>query len=424
MNHSRECPLEKLAYDWYYLRDEEEPERNGWGGRRFRYRYPVNGHYAAREFQYTMAEYWVREYHVDGFRIDEFRGINNWDFLQGFYEHAWAEHKRLFPQRPFLVMAEDSSRNPQITGDDVYNDRPLVDTMWNFDFRDEIRRLLDNNLNTNLEEPSRRDRITNMIAGWREWDDLTHSYRPCGFTDLSKAINYVTSHDVAGYTEQRLMNFHLCEILRYIGVNPSANETETQMVRRLVDDITNQSPAIQDAHNTGLERIGSTFAVMLTSVGIPMFLAGEEFGDVHDTDHTNPGLKQEDPVDWTRAEYFGHKTLRNRVQDLITLRTRHPALQRNEINFFYWHPTIDENDGVRVFAYCRTGGQPLGRGSQVVVVANTGPHDFRLFNLPWAWSNIVQLREYGAPPGVLNPALNGSTLTLSLAPFQVRVFNT
>ena len=96
-------------------------------------------------------------------------------------------------------------------------------------------------------------------------------------------------------------------------------------------------------------------------------------------DHTDPGLKQEDPVDWARKDYLGHQKLFNRIQDLIGLRTRHPGLQRNEVEFFYFHPTIDENVGVRVFAYCRTGGQPVGKTGQVFVVANAGGDDFSQF---------------------------------------------
>lgn len=424
MNHSRECPLERLATDSYYLRDDEEPERNGWGGRRFRYRNSVNGEYWARDFHYRMAEFWIGEYHIDGFRIDEFRGINNWDFLQGFREHAWAEQQRLFPNRPFLVIAEDSSRNPSITDDHAYNDAPLVDSMWNFDFRDEVRRVVDNNLSTNWGEPSRSDRIQNMITGNREWDDLSHSYRSSGFSDMSKAVNYITSHDVAGYTEQRLMNFFMCEALRFQGKTPLPNETETQMVRRLVDNITSQPADIQATHAESLERVGSTFALMLTSAGIPMFLAGEEFGDIHDTEHSDPGLKQEDPVDWTRQSYLGHQTLMNRVRDLIALRTSQPALQRNEVQFFYFHPTIDDNSGTRVFAYCRTGGRTLGSTGQVVVVANTGPDNFPQFFLPWFWTKGTLLREHGAPLGTMNPQVVSSALCLDLGPFQVRVFET
>ena len=159
-----------------------------------------------------------------------------------------------------------------------------------------------------------------------------------------------------------------------------------------------------------------------------MFLAGEEFGDVHDLDHRDWQLKMSDPIDFTRRELPGHRELLGRVQELISLRASHPALQRNDTNFFYSHPTIDENDGVKVFAFCRTDGRPLGSPNQVIVVANCGPQNFPVYdipNFPWGYSN--PLMEKGTPAGAGTPHLQAgttTTLTLSLAPFQVRVFTT
>jgi hypothetical protein len=75
-----------------------------------------------------------------------------------------------------------------------------------------------------------------------------------------------------------------------------------------------------------------------------------------------------------------------------------------------------------VFAYARTGGQPLGSAGQVVVVANAGPHDFPAFDVPWAWADAGD--ERGVPPAGSRPEFrpDRQTLTVSLAPFQVRVF--
>lgn len=434
MNHSRECPLETLAEDWYYLpkgSKEEGDVRQDWGGRLFRYATPKAGEYRARELQYEMAEYWIREYHVDGFRIDEFRGINNWDFLQGFYEHAWAEHKNLFSDRPFLVIAESSDRRPEITDSNAYLNKPLVDSMWNFDFRDEVRRLTSNTLQTNWGEPARRDRIQSLISTRKLWSDWDHQYRPHAFTEIEQAVNYVTSHDVQEQIEQRLMNYFLVPILRERGldknpVNPA--ESETDLVKRIVDNITIRPGVVQAAHADALERVGSAFALMLTSQGIPMFLAGEEFADIHDIDHSDWRLKQTDPVDWTRRDLLGHRSLLNRVSDLVKLRTQHRALAEEGINFFYFHPTIDDNDGVRAFAYCRTQGKPLGSPQQVVVLADCGPQDFPVFDYPWFWPDRSQLQERGTPAGALSAQIssrNGAlVMTVSLAPFQVRVFTT
>ena len=426
MNHSRECPLERLAHDQYYLRDNEEPSRMRWGGQAFRYANPIDGKFLAREFHYRMASHWINEYHIDGFRIDEFNGINNWDFLQEFREHASMAHKQAFADRPFIVIGEDSARRAEATYQDTYRGRAVADAIWNFDFRDELRRLLTNDLYTNWLEPSRTDRISNMLTSRRLWDNWNRSYRPHGFTTLNQAVNYVTSHDVEATSEQRLMNFFFVRLLRERGL--ATNESETDMVRRFVDNIGVQSSAVQQAHADALERVSSAFALMLTSVGMPMFLAGEEFADIHDLDHTNWQLKMSDPVDFTRRDLPGHRELLQRVQQLIALRTSHPALQKDDVQFFYWHPTVDNNDGVKVFAFCRTNGLPLGSPGQVVVLANCGPDTFPVFDFPnFPWRDGNRLKETGIPTGAMLPALNtglSTTLTASLAPFQVRVLTT
>lgn len=107
MNHARDCPLARLDFDSHFLRDKdtEEPGRgDDYGSDMFRFRARgADGTYAAREFHYRVAEFLIREYHADGFRIDEFRGIDNWEFIQQFRDRAWSVHQELFPDRPFLV---------------------------------------------------------------------------------------------------------------------------------------------------------------------------------------------------------------------------------------------------------------------------------------------------------------------------------
>ena len=162
----------------------------------------------------------------------------------------------------------------------------------------------------------------------------------------------------------------------------------------------------------------------MTSVGIPMFLAGEEFGDVHDFSYTDVNLKQEDPVQWGRAQFNANSQLLTNVAKLIKLRTSHPALQRDEVEFFYFHPQFDANISPRVFAYCRTGGMPLGSPGQVIVIANMGPDSFSAYNIPeWPW-NSSTLTEVGYP-AVLPTVDSGSDeLSLALNPFSLRVFQT
>src|SRR6266446_4729248 len=201
MNHSKRCPLESLAYNMFYLKsgsDEPGPDgqpRNDWGGKLFRYRVPSDAAYHAREFHYGMAEFWIKEYHVDGFRIDEFKGIDSWDFIREFRNRAWQVQRTTFPGRPFIVIAEDSWRRSQITKD--LGGGKVVDAMWDFDFRDEVRRLIANRISTRLGETSRSARVRALVTGRPQFDDL------------AARIAYNTSHDVEGREEQRLLQYFL-----------------------------------------------------------------------------------------------------------------------------------------------------------------------------------------------------------------------
>ena len=60
-------------------------------------------------------------------------------------------------------------------------------------------------------------------------------------------------------------------------------------------------------HKARLRRIKLGFVCQMTAVGIPMILAGEEFGDEHDLfdSHghvTHQGGKQVDPVNFSRFD--------------------------------------------------------------------------------------------------------------------------
>jgi 1,4-alpha-glucan branching enzyme len=431
MNHSRKCPLETLAFGMFYLengeqeKDEQGNSRNGWGGQLFRYRDMRYDSYHARNFHFDMSEFWIKEYHVDGFRIDEFKGIGNWDFIRDFRNHSWEIQRTTFPSRPFIVIAEDSWRRPEVT-QDIGNGK-TADAIWDFDSRDELRRLVGDRLSTRWGEPSRSERVQAMIKGNRCWDNKDRKWRQSfqnglwveiGFTDMAQRIVYNTSHDVEDPNEQRILPYAVDKI-----------KAEWQLWDSLQSDknidIDSLSQALRGIHDA-FEQVFATFAFIMTSPGIPMFLSGEEFGDLHDLDPKNWKLKMTDPVDFRRVESSGHKDLFARVKQLILLRSRHEALHRNEVVFFGlengFHPTFDENEGVRVFGYCRNGGQPLGHPGQVIVIANCGKHDFPLFGIEWPWGGMM-VNEVGGIRQPL-PSISGNRADLALRPYQVRVFAT
>jgi 1,4-alpha-glucan branching enzyme len=300
--------------------------------------------------------------------------------------------------------------------------------MWNFAHRDELRRALRDALHTAWGQPSRRERVAWAVGGAATWDDWNKSVQP-GFYDLSQCVNYITSHDVEAEHEKRILNYLMGPILRWYG-----RPDHLEHIRWIADHVDDRDgagryvvPEIDRiAHGEALERVRSAFALSMTSVGIPMILAGEELGDVHDLDHTDWRLKMSDPVDWSRRDKSdNNRALWSNVRDLVRLRTGEAALQRNEVRFFYWHPAFDSNDGEAVFAYCRTGGAELGSPRQVVTVANLCGRSYGEFHLPWPWRDAAGLREIAPPTHRAPLELAGADWAkLSLAPFQARVFVT
>ncbi len=114
-------------------------------------------------------------------------------------------------------------------------------------------------------------------------------------------------------------------------------------------------------------RVKLAFACLLTAVGIPMILAGEEFADQHDRfasqgKVSQDGGKQVDPVDFSRAQDDWRQRILAYVARLVKARTWIAALSVNETTFIH----TDFNDGKRILVWRR------GNEAQapVVVIAN------------------------------------------------------
>jgi hypothetical protein len=420
------CPLADLALDRFSV-------PNGTDGRRdfsqhlFRFNtLSDDGTFAARDFLLYMGEFWTSEYHVDGFRIDDFADIANWDFMQEFRTRTFAAANAVTPGKPFIIIAEDTRRDFSSTDPAAYNGRPVVDAIWNFGYRDEIRLLATDDIITQFGQASRSDRVRHLISKDGVWnDDFGHGHFDRGYADLANSVDYATSHDVAD--AERMMNYLLGSILSAQALGPG----DVADVRAALDTAelhpSQQSGQRNAAVAFALYRVFGVFALLLTSVGMPMFLAGEEFGDVHDLDFTDVQSKQQDPVQFRRLAFPGNRTLQDQVGRLLALRANHPSLQRNEVQFFYFHPQFDDNVAPRVFGYARTAGNPVGNLGQVIVLANMGPQKFLSYEVPgWPWQ-ALPVTEIGAMgPLTDQPAYDASSgsLTLGLDAFQVRVFTT
>ncbi|SEO08179.1 1,4-alpha-glucan branching enzyme [Mucilaginibacter gossypiicola] len=336
--------LRAATSDFFILDPSKEPNdpdahnsrgsglRDGFGSSLFRYARFVNGYdpvtggagnYSpARQLLKLNAVRWVKDFNIDGFRLDSVENVASWDFVREFRETARLASKERFDasgqtaaaESRFLVVGEELSEPSGLitTG--------RLDGLWHEKFKSYIRYAI---LGQHADdEPSFEWTVRKLI-----------DCRYLGYTDGAQVILYVTSHDVEGYRNERLFNF-----LNNNGVADTKN------------------------------RIKLAFACLLTAVGIPMILAGEEFADQHDlfdaAGHvTQNGGKQVDPVNFSRAAEAWRREVLDHVSRLVRFRTGSRALGLNDTAFIH----TDFNNGKRVMAWTRG---DVTSGDFVVIVAN------------------------------------------------------
>ena len=343
--------------------------RQDWGGRLWRYITPKAGVYdpitganpatgaptsvvPARHFHKIAVERWIRDFHIDGLRLDSIETVANWDFLGEYREHARATFAEVrgdaLAKDHFLVVGEELQVPLAILKKtaDGQPGQDRLDTLWNETWKKRVRAAI---LGTNFgDDATFEETVRRMV-----------DCRAAGFSDGSEAVNYITSHDVQGSGNERLFHF--------LAANGVANKEE---------------------------RFQLAFTCLLTSVGIPMILAGEEFGDESDLALSYP-QKFFDAVNWDRLQHAidqknngvtagqDDTTWRVRVHDhvraLCRLRATHPSLGMNDTDVFH----RDFGNGKRVLAWRRG-----LLSNPVVVVANFSD---------WGTNPSVPGAEYRVP---------------------------
>ena len=306
--------------------------RDGFGATLFRYAKMVSGYdpisgtaqslSPARQLMKTALTRWMNDFHVDGFRLDSIENVQNWDFVQEFKDLGRSMNQQRFAAQGttsdadarFLVVGEELNEPLDLLGQN------RLDGLWHQNFKDYIRMAL---TGRNHENESTFEATVRKAIDCRQF----------GYTDLSQAVIYLTSHDVEGFRNERLFNYFM---------NNNVSDAE--------------------------RRIKLAFACLLTAVGVPMILAGDEFADQHDLfdakgNVTQDGGKQVDPVNFARLGDDWRTRIKDYVSRLIHFRTSYDALTVNDTEFIH----VDFNDGKRVLAWRRG---LLGTGKLVVVVAN------------------------------------------------------
>jgi 1,4-alpha-glucan branching enzyme len=300
--------------------DPEQGARDGFGGDLLKYNFPVTGYdpisgaqitlFPSRQYMKVFLDHWMEFYRVDGLRLDSVNNIARPEFVKEFKDYArslWTGARGGTDDR-FLVVGEELSEPPNLLANQD------LDGLWHEQFKKIARRVLVGRV---------ADTAPDFATSVRQLIDC----RLLGYSDGSQAINYLTSHDVGGFENERLFNFL---------VNNGVVDTE--------------------------RRIKLGFVCLLTAVGIPMILAGDEFADPQELD-INQGStnKQIDPINYTLLSDDWRQRIFDYVARLVQFRITSDALADNDTSFF----PGDFTDGKRVMVWQRGSGD-----SQVVVIAN------------------------------------------------------
>ncbi|GAA3025019.1 glycogen debranching protein GlgX [Streptosporangium longisporum] len=276
--------------------------------------------------------YWVLEMHVDGFRFDLAsalaRELHDVDRLSAFFD--------LIQQDPVIsqvkLIAEPWDVGPG--GYQVGNFPPLW-MEWNGKYRDSVRDFWRGSGSALPEFASRLTGSADLYA--------ISGRRPVA------SINFVTCHD--GFTLNDLVSY-----------DHKHNEDNEEDNRDGTDD--NRSWNCGAEGPTRDEQIMSLrrrqrrnlLVTLFLSQGVPMLLAGDEFGR---TQHGNNNAYCQDNeiswIDWSLAER--ESDLLGFVRRLSALRREHPVFQRRR--FFHGHKAAD---GTRDIVWFTPAGEEMSAG--------------------------------------------------------------
>jgi 1,4-alpha-glucan branching enzyme len=302
--------------------------RQDFGGALFNYNLRVEGYdpvsgqtrqlVPARQLMLTYLARWMLDFRIDGIWMDSVGDIGNWDLVQEFKNYARTLWRGRWERQGlgagaderFLVVGEELAMPLDLLTQN------RLDGLWNELFKRMVRHVILGE--KDVDDPGFEATVRKLI-----------DCRLAGFRDGTQAINYVTSHNMEGFRNERLFNFLVRHGLNIEQIEP---------------------------------RIKLAFVCLLTAVGIPMILAGEEFADEHELPIVR-SQKQLDAVNYDRVQEPWRQRIFEHVARLVKFRTSYDALTVNDTKFIH----IDLNDGKKVVVWHR-GREDSDR--QVVVVAN------------------------------------------------------
>jgi glycogen operon protein len=255
--------------------------------------------------------YWVLEMHVDGFRFDlasalarELYEVNK---LSTFFD--------IIQQDPILnqvkLIAEPWDVGP---GGYQVGNFPGLWTEWNGKYRDCVRRFWKGDGGTLNEFASRLTGSSDLY----QW----------GGRKPFASINFITCHD--GFTLEDVVSY-----------NEKHNEANGEDNRDGANDNASWNCGVEGP--TDDEKIlalraqqkRNFMATLLLSQGVPMLLAGDEFG--HTQNGNNNGYCQDSELTWLNWEWNDYqRDMLSFTQEVIKIRKEQPVFRKR--NFFQGRP--------------------------------------------------------------------------------------
>jgi isoamylase len=248
--------------------------------------------------------YWALEMHVDGFRFDLAATLarERGDYSQG---AAFLDAIRQDPAMAEVkLIAEPWDIGPY--GYQLGNFPPGW-AEWNAQYRDTVRRFWKGDGGLVPEMASRVAGSSDIFGyrGRRPWASINFATAHDGFT-LQDAVSYEQKHNEANGEDNR--DGHEPNFSWNCGVEGPTED------RKIL--------ALRDQQKRNL------IATLLLSLGVPMLLAGDEFG--HSQEGNNNAYCQDNEIGWLDWQKIRPEdaALRNFVRTLIRLRRRHRVFSR------------------------------------------------------------------------------------------------
>lgn len=312
---------------------------NAWGGLDWEHSSPFTVRYMQ-----DIVRFWLEEYRVDGFRFDWLGGVEYDPFkphMEGFDPFSGIA--------PIARAARDASPDCYLIGEywPIHGTNPAktaarlvheteIDAIWNGSFHHGLENCLFQTWQWEQQN------ISHVLGGFRHQ----------GFTSADQVVNYVVSHD-----ERR-------------------PEHEIQFWGEHIQP-GKRASAFPTRWDLALQKARLGLSVLLTSPGVPMLLAGQEFGE------DSPRTIDFWPLDWKKLALPQGRAQFDLVQKLLRLRREHPALGSDFVEY-YW----DDFCRYRVVRYKRWDGD----SDVVVVAANFDNIDHRIglgFPTDGWWRNAL-----------------------------------